>query len=194
MLKSSDYKKVLKENVSKYGKGTGVAQILEEARDIPRLVTNSYMAVTVTPAVVGLFRTYNLEPEPGVYEVNGTITRTEQEPAKVVGIVPASDTLEELERATIHGWAAHVVSGTATCEVWETAGTSFVFRRDYAEILRDAGAVTFHADPRKVLRTSPARDEWVDTIHGCGPVVGRDSKGQLVGLIMPVRPANLVNR
>jgi hypothetical protein len=134
-------------------------------------VTNIYYLARFE-RVASMFADFNLQPEPGRYLVNGSVSKYEGAAPRLASIIPAYVADHETGRASIAGRVVTVEIDGRPHYVWEKVGPKverYYVRRDFFDFCAgDDPFVTTMADGKPVAL-------WTPDDH------------ELIGLIMPVR-------
>jgi hypothetical protein len=166
--------KLTKQNKSRYsGARLYVCKVNEDT-----WYTESHFAVRRDPgrhseALAQALSKYNLDIEPGTYEVNGTITRAESDPPNLGPILAGiDDKYRSVERSTIaSGCPVYTRAGDQWLALFDLGDSEYVaVRVDYLDYCADAAAVA----------------EWhaKDSLKS---VAGYNADGELVAVIMAYR-------
>jgi hypothetical protein len=133
-------------------------------------VTNSYYLARFE-RVAAMFADFNLQPEPGRYLVNGSVSKYEGDAPNLASIIPAYVADHEAERASIAGRVVTVDVDGRPHYVWENVKDDRCYvRRDFFDFCAgDDQFVTTVADAMKPVAL------WTPGGH------------ELIGLVMPVR-------
>ncbi len=137
-----------------------------------------------------LLAKYNLTSEPGIFSVNGTVTREEGDPPNVGNIlrdVKARKTMVDATRTTLAGRPAFIqASADSVVRAPEVLCALFdIPTPDYA--MADSKPVAVNAAFLEYCEEACNVVRW-QAADNLKPLAGYNAAGELVAVIMPVRP------